>query len=865
MDSENTSFLESDMPLSDLNEGSYKERYARKGHPRAIKTWWARRPHIAMRGILYASLVGKEGYENKKQRLQNVSQSVHPPKKEVDEIRSEITREWSTKPKILDFFSGGGVIPYEAARLGLDTHSLDLNEASVILQKAIIEGPKEFPEIHKDVEKWGAKVLQKSKEETEDLFNYTGGRDGESPIAYFFSRTIPCPNCRKTVPLFNIGSLSKKDDPVYVDLNIQDNDYQYKLSNKEPNFENKGRGGKTECPFCKESIQKNYLKKCGKEGNIDEELFAFSTVNESKHGKNFYIIREQNNKYPESTVDDIQKRCEKIIEEIGSDIPEVILKKWSGILNPALYGHQNIEDIFNERQNLVILTLIKNIKESYEDMIRSEMSHEKAKYILYIFTSLTDHLADWSNRFTMWIPQNEQCGRSLAGPGVPMRWDYIEINPFGDGPANLFDKLDRAVTSLRQTPEFNSQIKIEQGDATNLPYQDNKFDLIMVDPPYYNSLIYSGLSDFFIPWQEMIFNGIDHEFEEIYTHSKKEIVAHEEVKGDDASEFYTKSLTDAFSEANRVLKNSGLFITVYSHKSIEAWAALAHSIKESGFQVTNVVPIDMERTARPRAMNSDALSSVMNVVMRYRESSNSIHFSRLQKEIKSDLKDEVSEIFEQKWVSSDLLTFVFSKSLKRYTAHPSIFDDSNDELDFEDYYTKIKNLLAEVIADEYQALLNNTDWDMKTEIYIRYRLEYGYEQIPVEDFETMLTSLGEYELSDLESDIYSVSDGEISLHPIIDDNHEVETEQNSLIGEVAYITDYVNSQDTVSNEIPRTVTHPAKDLRQVFNLLAGTELTSINGESDNVEAQRVRQAISKLAEKGNLLESAVNQRKLTEF
>jgi putative DNA methylase len=858
------SLLEGDLPLSDLNERSYKERYARKGHPRAIKTWWARRPHIAMRGILYGALMEDSNIEEHRNQLKKLNQDVHPGKRVVQEVREEISQESEDQPKLLDFFSGGGVIPYESERLGLSTHSIELNDVGVLLQKAIIEGPSKYPDIAAEVKKWGEWILKESKKETADLFAYTGNDDpSSSPIVYFFSRTIPCCNCGKRIPLFNISSFSKKENPIFIDLDIADGDYKYNKSTDEPNFENTGRGGKTECLFCSEDITKEYLQECGKSDKIDEEVFAVSTISKGQTGKEFQIVEDSNKKYPEVSESEVSSRIDKILNEIELTVPEVNIKEWSGILNPALYGHDTIDEIFNSRQLLTTLTLVKYIRRSYNKMVEEGVSEEKAEYVLYILTSLTDHLADWNNRFTMWIPQNEQCGRSLAGPGVPMRWDYIEINPFGEGPANLFDKLDRVVTSLDKTPDFDPSVEIKQGDATSLPYSDREFDLIMVDPPYYNSLVYSGLSDFFIPWQEMILKNKAKRFNEIRTHSENEIVAHDAVV-ENPDQFYTHGLTKSFQEANRVLKSGGMLIVVFSHKTIDGWSSLASSIKQSGFEITNVVPLDMERTARPRAMDSDALSSVMTLVMRKQDTASRKQFSDVQDDIQSELEDQINQTFDQNWVSSDLLTFVFSKSLEYYTKY-DIITKEEDLIEFEQYYQRIIDLLGGIIETQFKSIIEASDWDKDTEVYIYYRLQFGLTSTSTEEFKDLLSELGIDGISKLDKNLYTRDGEQIEIPSVILNDTKLSQDQPLLIVEIEDIISHILDQNNVKSYLPDKMSYSADDLRHAINLLAGVELATIGGNTNNEESKKVRRAISKLAEEGNLLQKAENQQTLADF
>ena len=139
-------------------------------------------------------------------------------------------------------------------------------------------------------------------------------------------------------------------------------------------------------------------------------------------------------------------KLQKYLEKYNLQLPNTPVEKWSGIVNPGIYGIETHSDIFNLRQKLVITILISILIEEYRE-ITSEESKETALFIISLLAGLNDQLEDWNCRLSMWISENEQVGRAFCGPGIPMLWVYSEIDPILKGPANLWDKLDRIINS----------------------------------------------------------------------------------------------------------------------------------------------------------------------------------------------------------------------------------------------------------------------------------------------------------------------------------------------------------------------------------------------------------------------------------
>ena len=165
-----TKLIEVALPLDVINKEAAREKSIRHGHPSTLHLWWARRPLAACRAVLFAQLVDdpsahpelfptEADQERERKRLFDIIERLVPweastDEKILEEARAEIRRCYPDgPPPIIDPFCGGGSIPLEAQRLGLEAHASDLNPVAVLITKALIELPPKFadrPPVHPD-------------------------------------------------------------------------------------------------------------------------------------------------------------------------------------------------------------------------------------------------------------------------------------------------------------------------------------------------------------------------------------------------------------------------------------------------------------------------------------------------------------------------------------------------------------------------------------------------------------------------------------------------------------------------------------------------------------------------------------------
>lgn len=591
----------------------YNERYHRGETSHTIHVWWARRPHSAMRALVFSSLCKDKSDAATAMMAQlamNCDDAI------VDEASKMLKIQYEATPRVLDMFGGGGTIPFEAKRLGLDSYSIDSNQLSVFIQRCnmLYADSIDLKQAQKKIEKIGTEILSNLKARTGWLYPLRK-ETNEDVFGYVWTYRITCPHCGYKSILSKRPWLSKKKnrrvgfvpDVSRIDrtetLQVKD-----LLETEEPFSPHWERyTGVLHCPECKKLIEKVNVMDC-------EDVMTALIKNRKGAGKDFISVGE---KSAIPNAEEIQLEEGRMLRKLDISLPTSELPVWSGVVNPALYGIKTHADFLNKRQRLVLLYLIDELVMHYANMVKE--SGDMAKFVIGALSSLIDQVVDWNCRLSMWIPQNEQVGRGFCGPGIAMLFDYAETDQTLKGPANLWDKLRRICKGVKSFENCKGNITIKHAHAQQLPYEDDFFDAIVTDPPYYDNIYYSILADFFYAWKKPLLQKIEPElFSKDITDCRYELVASSRrvEEGQSAHEEYCKQLSMAFSEAARVLKRDGVFSFIYSHSSVNGWESVIRAYRQSEFMVSSVQPLSIERKGRPRAVLSQAVNTCVTIVAR---------------------------------------------------------------------------------------------------------------------------------------------------------------------------------------------------------------------------------------------------------
>ncbi|MCU0446449.1 MAG: DUF1156 domain-containing protein [Microscillaceae bacterium] len=573
-----------------ISEIGVQEKYIRKDHFNTLKVWWARRPITTMRSLLIKEILKRNPDFDINIDYQLFAET-NPPSSTYNSFKETFK---TYEMKVLDIFAGGGSIPFESARLGFKTYASELNPVASLAQETIFNSIN-IPNYSEKLKKVAYQIIDKMEAKLGQYYVFAQIK----PYVIFWAKVAKCKNCGNELSLRRLEFLSKrKSRPVRI---WEEND-NLLIINDLKSEDNSSK--EFTCKKCQTSHNFKDIKDYCKDNQLYAKPFAFCYVS---NGKKYKTISQAEL----AIFDKYNEQIQQKISTLSHLIPNQPIKTKGGVINPTLYDLKLPEHFFNSRQLLVLLTLIDEIIQIYPTLITNYQA-EEAQQICLGLTSLIEFLVDWNSTATMWISQNEQTGRSLAGPGVGMKWDFIELNPFAQTGSNLKSKIDRVCNTF-QSIKFNNPINIIKGSSTDLPLEDETIDIVLTDPPYYDSIDYTGLSEFFRPWFEVLIRNTFNTNINLKNQDDLEAIVELSKNGAKTKDHqhYQKTMTSVLSETYRVLKKDGSLLMLYSHKTYEGWEVIAYAFKSSGLYISEVIPLEMERIARPRAMASEALNGVV--------------------------------------------------------------------------------------------------------------------------------------------------------------------------------------------------------------------------------------------------------------
>ena len=551
-----------------------------------------------------------------------------------------------TKPLVVDPFAGGGSIPLEALRVGADAFASDLNPVAVLLNKVVLEYiPKYGQRLADEVRKWGKWIKQEAEAELAEF--YPKDPDGATPIAYLWARTVQCegPGCGAEVPLIRSLWLAKKANRSValqlvrrlsakrVDFHIivkqrggwvdQDNP---RTNIEEPKFDGTVKRGSATCPCCGYTTPvarvREQLK--GKHGGWgDARLYCVVSTRTDAQGRSYRLPTPKDESAATNAATELDRR-KRLHDGPLSYVPNESTKDYHSFVNRGpIYGMCSWEDYYTPRQALALGIFAKLISELGKQLDGSENSH-MAEAVQTCLALNFGRVADLANSLCGWTLDTQCVKHLFARQAIPMVWNYAESVLVGESAGSWTVVAARFPEVLGSLGCDWSEGTIQQADAADHPLPSDSAQAVLTDPPYYFSVQYADLSDFFYVWLRRILRGRHVGlFDSALTPKEKEIIVqspgHEFAAEGKNNAFYESRMSLAMSEARRVLDPRGIAMVVFAHTSTRGWEAQLQSMIFAGWVVTGSWPIDTEMASRVIAQGRAVLGSSVHIVCRPRE------------------------------------------------------------------------------------------------------------------------------------------------------------------------------------------------------------------------------------------------------
>lgn len=810
--------IEVALPLEAINMESAREKSIRHGHPSTLHLWWARRPLAACRAVLWSSLVDdpsswpdkfptEEEQNQERQRLFDILgrivietdkkgnqkqvvrglvswNDINDPKSGVLEAgqreiarclawergeepptQTEQVRQYIAQhaPPAYDPFAGGGSIPLEAQRLGLEAHASDLNPVAVLINKAQIEIPPKFkdqqpvnPEdrqklnlgqwkgaqgLAADVRYYGQWMRKAAFKRIGHLYpqvelpkEYGGGQ--ATVIAWLWARTVKCPNpaCGCQMPLVRSFDLStKKGKEAWVEPVIDRAQtppvIQFEIKTgkgeaPEGTVERKG----ARCIACETPVPFDHVRSEGKAGRMGQQLM---TMVAEGQGERIYLN-------PQSEHVEIALSAEPTWK------PDADLPHNPRDFKTPNYGMKTFADLFTPRQLAALTTFSDLVSEArnraISDALAAEISNNDVPlnegemgaraYGEAIATYLglgLSRLSDICNSLCRWEISKTQVRNLFGRQAIPMIWDFAENNVFANAAGDFSVSLSSLLRVIERI-QPGTLGSAKQKDAVVPLAPDERF-VISSDPPYYDNIGYADLSDFFYVWLRRTLQPVYPAlFSTLLVPKVTELIASPYRFGGNkqkAQTFFEEGLGNAFKQMHKVSDSAYPITVYYAFKQAEAeqkgstdesiastgWETMLEGLMKASFSIGGTWPMRSELSNRMVADDTNALASSIVLVCRPR-SSDASKITRRQflAELKRELPKALHTLQQGNVAPVDLAQASIGPGMAVFSHYAAVLENDGSPMRVRTALQLINQILDEYLTEQEGEFDGDTRW-----------------------------------------------------------------------------------------------------------------------------------------------------------
>lgn len=755
--------IEVALPLEAINKESAREKSIRHGHPSTLHLWWARRPLAAARAVLFAQLVDdpsshpdkfptEEAQRVERERLHGIIERLVVwenirDEKLLAEAHQEILNSTDgNPPAILDPFAGGGTIPLEAQRLGLEAHASDLNPVAVLINKALIEIPPKFRDrlpvfpgladsqirtwkgaegLAADVRAYGAWMRDEAQKRIGHLYPKA---DGKTVIAWIWARTVTCPNpaCSIAMPLVRSWWLGKrKGKEAYVIPRIVPNAnhpsgqcVKFEIGHDigtAPTPANDGtvarRGGF--CVGCRAPVSLNYIREQGRAKRMSAQLMAVVAEGDQQR---IYLSPT-----PEQEAASV---ASPPVDSISGS-----LGYYPRDLKAPTYGLTQFSDLFTARQLIALTVFSDLVAEVRKQVVEHSGSTEYADAVATYLGLGVSRAVDRSSTISSWDSSRSTIRNAFGRQALPMTWDFAEAAPFSDSTGNYLSQIEWTAEAVEITPLRGTGEALQQ-DASNCNFDGL---LISTDPPYYDNIGYSDLSDFFYVWLRRTLRDVHPALlSTMLVPKAEELVANPYRHGgrDGAKKFFEDGFRSIFAAARESAFEDYPITVYYAFKQSEldergdvstGWETLLEGMIWSGWEITSTWPLRSELGNRMMASGMNALASSIVLSLRPRRADADTTDRRgFIAALQAELPDALRNLQQGQIGPVDLPQAAIGPGMAVFSRHAGVIESDGSKMTVRSALARINEILDQVLSEQ------EGDFDSTSRFAIAWYRQHGY-------------------------------------------------------------------------------------------------------------------------------------------
>jgi putative DNA methylase len=791
--------IEVALPLDAINKASAREKSIRHGHPSTLHLWWARRPLAAARAVIFAQMVDdpsslkdlfttEKAQEKERRRLFRIIEDLvkweNTNNEEVlERARAEIWQSWRRAcaenadhprakelfdryklPAFHDPFAGGGSLPLEAQRLGLEAYASDLNPVAVLINKAMIEIPPKFagrppvnPEaraaaelatrkwkgaegLAEDVRYYGGWMRDEAEKRIGHLYPQVGitaemadGRPDLKPlvgrkltvIAWLWAHTVSSPDpafATVDVPLVSTFMLStKKGNEAYIEPLIESGGYRFVVRMGKPaDVAAAGSGTKLtranfRCLLSGTPISGDYISVEGQAGRMGARMTAI--IAEDAHGRVFLPPTPEMEAIAHEARPSWAPDVEFFQQALGFRVGKYGMTKWSSLFTQRQTSALEVfSDLVGEAREQVRCASEKSSAGTGSSAIT--YADAVAVYLACGVSRACDY---WNSNAT-WEPGGGFVAHAFTRQTISMVWDFAEANPFSAAGGNWMSTCMAWIERVLRNLSAANEGEAVQADARNQTVSRDK--LVSTDPPYYDNVGYADLSDFFYMWLRRSLRPVIPDlFATLATPKTEELVATAGRHGGkkEAEAYFLVGMTQAMQRLAEQA-HPALPVTIYyAFKQSEndgengtastGWETFLGAVISAGFAIHGTWPLRTERAARSRGIGSNALASSILLVCRPRaQGAPTVTRRELVAALRAELPQALAYLQRGNVAPVDLAQSAIGPGMAVYSRYTQVLDAEGEPVSVREALALINYTLDEVLAEQEGEFDADTRW-----------------------------------------------------------------------------------------------------------------------------------------------------------